>query len=229
MIKFTHVYKTYPGPVHALQDLNLTIEKGEFLFLVGRSGAGKTTLFRMMSAFDKPTSGEVSVMGYSIGRLGHGDVPVFRRRIGVVFQDFRLLKGRSIFENVALPLIITGERPNAIARRVDEILDQVGLRFKTDQIVDQLSGGEQQRVAIARALIHKPGLIIADEPTGNLDPDMSAEIMSLFERANAQGTTVVIATHDISTVRRMGKRVVRLQSGRVAENGGQDVHSIPLG
>jgi cell division transport system ATP-binding protein len=146
------------------------------------------------------------------------DVPIFRRRIGVVFQDFRLLKGRSIFENVALPLIIQSERPTAIAKRVDEILDQVGLKYKFDQLVDQLSGGEQQRVAIARALIHKPGLLIADEPTGNLDPDMSSEIMNLFQKANAQGTTVVIATHDIQTVNKMQKRVLRLKSGQVVES-----------
>jgi cell division transport system ATP-binding protein len=218
MIKFTHVYKTYPGPTHALQDINVSIEKGEFVFLVGPSGAGKTTLFRMMSAFDKPTSGEVGVMGYSINALSVADVPIFRRRIGVVFQDFRLLKGRSIFENVALPLIIQSERPTAIAKRVDEILDQVGLKYKFDQLVDQLSGGEQQRVAIARALIHKPGLLIADEPTGNLDPDMSSEIMNLFQKANAQGTTVVIATHDIQTVNKMQKRVLRLKSGQVVES-----------
>ncbi len=223
MIKFTHVYKTYPGPTHALQDINVTIDKGEFIFLVGPSGAGKTTLFKMMSAFDKPTSGEVSVMGYSINKLTLPEVPMFRRRIGVVFQDFRLLRGRSIFENVSLPLVIQSEKSNQVIKRVDEMLDLVGLRYKGEQTVDQLSGGEQQRVAIARALIHKPGLIIADEPTGNLDPEMTIEIMKLFEKANAQGTTVVIATHDIHTVKRMQKRVLKLKSGQIVESGGAHV------
>lgn len=212
MITFSHVYKTYAGPVHALRNVDLNVDRGEFLFLTGPSGAGKTTLFKMLSAFDRPTSGSVQVAGFDLNKITSSEVPYFRRRIGVVFQDFKLLKGRTIFENVALPLRVLGER-FATTRRVEEILDQVGLRFKLDQIVDQLSGGEQQRVAIARALVHKPELLIADEPTGNLDPDLSQEIIKLFERANAQGTTVVIASHDHELVKRMQKRVIRLKAG----------------
>lgn len=217
MISFSHVYKTYPGPVHALMNIELEVQKGEFLFLTGPSGAGKTTLFRMLSAFDKPTSGRVEVAGYSLNEMTFEEVSKFRRRVGVVFQDFKLLKGRSILENVALPLEIIGNRPQQIRKTVDEMLDQVGLRFKADQLVDQLSGGEQQRVAIARALVHRPGLLIADEPTGNLDPEMSQEIINLFEKANAQGTTVVIATHDHELVKRMGRRVLKLKSGTLTD------------
>lgn len=216
MITFSHVYKTYAGPVHALRNVDLNVDKGEFLFLTGPSGAGKTTLFKMLSAFDRPTSGSVQVAGFNLNKITSSEVPYFRRRIGVVFQDFKLLKGRTIFENVALPLKILGER-FATTKRVEEILDQVGLRFKLDQIVDQLSGGEQQRVAIARALVHKPELLIADEPTGNLDPDLSQEIIKLFERANAQGTTVVIASHDHELVKRMQKRVIRLKAGTLQD------------
>ncbi len=217
MISFSHVYKTYPGPVHALMNVELEVQKGEFLFLTGPSGAGKTTLFRMLSAFDKPTSGNVQVAGYNLSKMTFDEVSKFRRRIGVVFQDFRLLKGRSVFENVALPLEIIGGRPQNIRKSVDDMLEQVGLQFKHDQMVDQLSGGEQQRVAIARALVHRPGLLIADEPTGNLDPEMSKEIINLFEKANAQGTTVVIATHDHDLVKRMARRVLKLKSGTLTD------------
>jgi cell division transport system ATP-binding protein len=215
MIQFSHVYKTYAGPVHALRDVSIEINKGEFLFLTGPSGAGKTTLFRMISAFDKPSSGLVRVAGQDIGEMTSGQVPYFRRKIGVVFQDFRLLSGRTVFENVALPLEIRGERAGSLGKRVDEMLDNVGLLYKKNNVIEQLSGGEQQRVAIARALIHQPGVLIADEPTGNLDPQMSEEIMDLLERVNAQGTTVFVATHDHDLVRRRAKRVVQIKAGQV--------------
>jgi cell division transport system ATP-binding protein len=219
IISFSHVYKTYVGPVHALRGISLEIGKGEFLYLTGPSGAGKTTLFRMISAFDKPSSGKVIVAGYDIGQLTMADAPFFRRKIGVVFQDFRLLRGRTVFENVAIPLEVRGEKSNQIARRVDEVLESVGLVYKKNNYVEQLSGGEQQRVAIARALIHRPGVLIADEPTGNLDPQMSEEIMDLLDSVNAQGTTVFVATHDHDLVRRRAKRVVDIRSGQLTEAG----------
>lgn len=217
MISFSHVYKTYPGPVHALRDVTLTIEKGEFLFLTGPSGAGKTTLFRMISAFDKPSSGLVNVAGHDLGEITSREVPFYRRRIGVVFQDFRLLKGRTVFENIALPLEVRSDRQGNISRKVDEMLENVGLSYKRKNFIEQLSGGEQQRVAIARALIHQPGVLIADEPTGNLDPEKSEEIMDLLERVNAQGTTVFVATHDLELVKRRSKRVLRIQAGQIED------------
>ena len=217
MIKFSHVYKTYPGPVHALRDISIEIQKGEFLFLTGKSGAGKTTLFQMISAYDKPSSGQVEVAGYDLGKIGASDVPFFRRKIGVVFQDFRLLRGRTVFENVALPLEIRGDRQQGLQRRVEEMLDHVGLIYKKNSPIEQLSGGEQQRVAIARALIHQPGVLIADEPTGNLDPQMTEEIMDLLERVNAQGTTVFVATHDHELVKRRAKRSVQIHAGHFSE------------
>ena len=215
MIRFSHVYKTYPGPTHALRNVELEISKGEYLFLTGPSGAGKTTLFRMISAFDRASSGRVEVAGFDLAKLKREDVPLFRRRIGVIFQDFRLLRGHTVRENVALPLRVRGERPALAHKRVDEMLELVGLAYKRDQLPEQLSGGEQQRVAIARALIHQPGLLIADEPTGNLDRELSEEIMDLLDKANAQGTTVFVATHDHDLVRRPAKRVVEIRGGEI--------------
>lgn len=215
MISFSHAYKTYTGGISALKDVNLEIGKGEFVFLTGPSGAGKTTLFRLISAYDKATSGQINICGYNLEEIKINQIAYFRRKIGVVYQDFRLLKSRTIFENVALPLEIRGEKPSYIEKRVHDILEQVSLNFKADQFPDQLSGGEQQRVSIARALVHHPGVLIADEPTGNLDPALSEEIMDLLDKVNAQGTTVFVATHDHEMVRRRGKRVVEIRDGRI--------------
>lgn len=213
MIQFQHVYKTYPGPVHALKNVAFQIEKGEFVFLTGPSGAGKTTLFRMLSAFDRPTSGKVQVGGFDLGRMTRKSLPFFRRHVGIVFQDFRLLRDRSVFENVAVPLLVKGEGRSSIARKVMEALNWVGLGARADQKPNVLSGGEQQRVAIARAIVHRPGILIADEPTGNLDPELSEEIVNLMERLCAQGTTVFVATHDHALVERRKKRTIEIRDG----------------
>lgn len=215
MITFNHVYKTYPGPAHALRDVNLTIKKGEFVFLTGPSGAGKTTLFKLLSAYDKPTSGQVHVSEFSLHNLGRSTVPFYRRQLGVIYQDFRLMGHESVFDNVALPLRILGRQRDEIYARVNQILDQVKLGDKRNALPPQLSGGEQQRVAIARAMIHRPNLIIADEPTGNLDPGLTEQIMDLLENANAQGTTVFVSTHDHDLVRVRNKRVLTIDKGEI--------------
>lgn len=217
MIELSHIYKTYPGPVHALRDINLKIEAGEFVYLTGPSGAGKSTLFRMISAFDVMTSGKAQVAGFDLATMTKNKVAEYRRRIGVVFQDFKLLKNRTVAENISLPLILRNENAHHVHTKVLEMAERTGLADKLDQFPDVLSGGEQQRVAIARALIHKPGLLIADEPTGNLDPQRSEEIIDLFEKACAQGTTVVVATHDHALVGRRHKRTLQLHSGLLNE------------
>jgi cell division transport system ATP-binding protein len=215
MIQFSHVYKTYQGPVHALRDVQLDIQKGEFVFLTGPSGAGKTTMFRLITGFDVPTSGQVKIGSTYINELTSSTLPAFRRQIGVVFQDFKLLRDRTVFENIIMPLELRRERSHVARQKVQEMLEKVGLTFKKDCFPAQLSGGEQQRVAIARALVHQPGVLIADEPTGNLDPELSEEIMDLFERVNSQGTTVFLATHDHDMVKRRNKRVIQISEGKV--------------
>lgn len=215
MISFSHAYKIFSNGYHGLRNVSFEIQKSEFVFLTGPSGAGKTTLFRMISAFDKPTSGRVTVLDQDVAELGNEKVPLFRRKIGVIYQDFRLLRDRSVFDNVSMPLIVRGDSQASIAHRVREVLEQVGLDQRHDSLPEELSGGEQQRVAIARALVHHPEILVADEPTGNLDTRMSGEIFKLLETFNAQGTTVFVATHDSELIRKKPYRVLQIQSGEV--------------
>lgn len=215
MISFSHAYKIFANGYHGLRNVSFEIQKGEFVFLTGPSGAGKTTLFRMISAFDKPTSGRVTVLEEDVATLDNEKVPLFRRKIGVIYQDFRLLRDRSVFENVSMPLIVRGDSQASIDHRVREVLEQVGLDQRMGSLPEELSGGEQQRVAIARALVHHPDVLVADEPTGNLDTRMSGEIFKLLENFNAQGTTVFVATHDSELIRRKPYRQLQIQAGEV--------------
>lgn len=217
MISFHHAYKVFPNGHQGLKNVSFEIEKGEFVFLTGPSGAGKTTLFKLISGYDKPSSGVVEVLGNDVANLRSVEIPYFRRRIGVIYQDFRLLNDRNVFENIAMPLVVRGEKGQNIFKRVSEVLEQVGLDTKHDSFPEELSGGEQQRVAIARSIVHQPGVLIADEPTGNLDHGMSNEIFRLLEHVNAMGTTVFVATHDLEAIQKRPFRVVRIREGQVVE------------
>ena len=219
MIRFEKVTKTYPGPgAPALDGVTVDIEKGEFVFLVGTSGSGKSTALRLILRETRPTSGRVYVAGKEINRLAGWKVPRLRRQIGTVFQDFRLLQNKTVSENVAFALQVIGKSRAEIRRVVPETLELVGLSDKGERLPDELSGGEQQRVAIARAFVNRPMILIADEPTGNLDPTSSVGIMKLLERINQTGTTVVMATHDSGVVDQMRKRVVELGDGRLVRD-----------
>ncbi len=215
MIQLKHIYKTYGADRHALRDLSLQINQGDFVFLIGPSGAGKTTLFKLISAYEKPTSGEMEVCGHSLSQLRLGQVPFYRRKIGFVFQDYKLLKNKTVFENVVLPLEIINNKMIDKNKTTIELLEQVGLADLQDQYPDFLSGGEQQRVAIARSLIHNPDLIIADEPTGNLDPKMSETILQLFFEFAKKGTTFFVATHDHRLITLQQTRVLELTKGQI--------------
>ncbi len=213
MIELENVTMTYPGNKTALKDVSLNIEKGEFVFIVGSSGCGKTTLIKLLLKELDPTSGSIHVAGYNFKKIRTKDVPKMRRKIGVVFQDFRLLKDRTIYENVAFAQRVIQTPARYIRRRVPAMLTLVGLAEKYKSYPRQLSGGEQQRVAMARALVNNPEIILADEPTGNLDPKNSQDIMELLEDINKRGTTVVVVTHDKEVVNQMKKRVITLKKG----------------
>ncbi len=217
MIKFDSVSKRYPGGHEALLNLGFDLGAGEFAFLTGHSGAGKSTLLKLVMCMEKASGGQVIVNGKNLNRLSRRQLPYFRRDIGVVFQDHQLLFDRSVFDNVALPLLVAGYSNEDAARRVRAALDKVGLLKKENQNPIALSGGEQQRVGIARAVVNKPVLLLADEPTGNLDPELSAEIMDLFEQFNQVGTSVLIATHDLGLIDRNKHRVLTLEQGRLAD------------
>jgi cell division transport system ATP-binding protein len=219
VIQLFHVEKRYGGETPALGDVTLEIQKGEFVFLTGPSGAGKSTLLRLVFCAEPPTSGELLVFGRNVSKVRPYSIPYIRRSIGVVFQDFKLLEHRTLGENVAFPLQVKGVRPAEVERRVSAALRGVGLEHRADRFPLSLSGGEQQRAAVARALVGDPALLLADEPTGNLDADRTAEVMQLLEAANARGTTVVIATHDRTLLSRHRKRVVALEGGRVVSDG----------
>ncbi|MBN2369099.1 MAG: cell division ATP-binding protein FtsE [Vicinamibacteria bacterium] len=215
MIQAFHVYKQYDRESCALSDVTVHVNKGEFCFLTGPSGAGKTTFLKLVFREELPSQGQIIVGGRNVTAIPDGQIPLLRRSIGVVFQDFKLLKRRTILENVAFVLKILTVSSKEQKRRAFTALKSVGLHHKMHAYPLQLSGGEQQRVAIARALINDPMLLLADEPTGNLDPDMTMEIMTLFQEVNSRGTTVLVATHDREMIQRLGKRVIALEKGRV--------------
>jgi len=217
MIQLYHVTKRYPPGINALTDISLQVDKGEFIFLTGPSGAGKTTLLRLLFREELPTEGQILVNGRNLSVLPSKKVPHLRRSIGVVFQDFKLIHRKSVFENIALALHVVGVPESGHKAKVLRVLRMVGLQHRMHAYPLQISGGEQQRVAIARALINEPVLLLADEPTGNLDPELSFEIMRLFREINAHGATVVVATHDRELIRKFGRRVIYLETGRIVE------------
>ncbi len=214
MIQMTHVFKTYPSQIAALSDITLEISDGEFIFITGPSGSGKTTLLRILFCAERPTSGEVIVNGVHITQKGFRKIHLLRRTIGMVFQDFKLLQGRTVGENIAFALEVTGHVRKEIKKRVFEILSRVGLREREGDSVLSLSAGEQQRVAIARALVNDPPLLLADEPTGNLDDPMTLDVMQIFTDLHHRGTTIVFATHDMDLIQRYPYRAIYLLNGR---------------
>lgn len=217
MIRFDSVSKRYEGGHQALEDLSFELDRGEMSFLTGHSGAGKSTLLKLLMLMERATEGQVFYEGVNLARISRRQIPYHRRNIGVVFQNHSLLFDRTVFDNVAMPLLVSGHPYQETGRRVRAALDKVGLLSKEKKFPVELSGGEQQRVGIARAVVHKPALLLADEPTGNLDPDLSAGIMKLFSDFNAVGVTMLIATHDIDLIRRMDKREIVLSKGHLID------------
>jgi cell division transport system ATP-binding protein len=227
VIRFDDVTKLYPSQSRpALDGITLEIEKGEFVFLVGASGSGKSTFLRLTLREERPTSGTVFVAGKDVSTLSNWKVPQLRRQIGTVFQDFRLLPNKTVHENVAFALEVTGRPSHVIRRVVPEVLELVGLQGKEERYPSELSGGEQQRVAVARAFVNRPAILIADEPTGNLDPSTSVGIMKLLDRINRTGTTVVMATHDADIVDQMRKRVIELERGQLIRDQARGVYGF---
>ena len=219
MIQFTNVVKTYQQGNNALNGATMQIEDGEFVFLIGPSGSGKSTIIKMITGELKPSSGTVHVNGYSLERIRKREIPYLRRTVGVVFQDFRLIDKMTVYENVAFAMRVVGAKEKEIRERVPYVLELVGLESKMNRHPNEMSGGEQQRLAIARALVNNPSTIIADEPTGNLDPERSFEIMSLLQEINNLGTTVLVVTHAKDLVERFGKRVIAINDGKVVSDG----------
>src|SRR5687768_7375807 len=217
MIEAHHVSKAYSRGVYALRDLSLRVEKGEFVFLTGPSGAGKSTLLRLLLRQEVPTEGTLSVAGHDLAALSTSAVQDYRRALGVVFQDFKLIPTKTVFDNVTFVMRVLGVPVDQQRRRTYQVLKWVGLQHRALAYPPELSGGEQQRIAIARALVNDPQVVLADEPTGNLDPDLSLEIMNLFREINARGTTVVVATHDRELIRRVGRRAITLDHGQIVE------------
>ncbi len=227
MIRVENVSKSYKASTRpALEDVNLEVDKGEFVFLIGASGSGKSTFMRMLLREEAPSSGEIHVANFHVNKLAARRVPKLRQRIGCVFQDFRLLQQKNVADNVAFALEVIGKPRSTIKKVVPEVLDLVGLAGKSDRLPTELSGGEQQRVAIARAFVNRPLLLLADEPTGNLDPDTSQDIMLLLERINRTGTTVMMATHDNHIVDSMRRRVVELSLGKVLRDEARGVYGV---
>ena len=218
LIRIKDVTKTYKNGVNAVYDMNLDIKKGEFVFVIGASGSGKSTLIKMLYREERPTKGEIYVGGVNVAKVKNNKVYKLRRKIGIVFQDYKLLPKLTVYENVAFALEIYGLPTQEVKRKVLKALDLVGLKSRTKSYPDQLSGGEQQRVAIARAIVNSPKLLICDEPTGNLDPDTSLEVMKVIEKINDLGTTVVMATHDREMVNKMKKRVILLDNGKLTKD-----------
>ena len=221
MIKLEHVSKSYSAGIPALNDVNLEIKDGEFVFVVGDSGSGKSTLIKLLLKELEPTEGTIMIDGKILGRIKHKQLPKFRRNIGVVFQDFRLLKDRNVYDNVAFAQKVVGESNSHIKKKVPLMLSMVGLAAKYRSYPKQLSGGEQQRVAIARALVNEPNILLADEPTGNLDNNNAWEIMKLLEKINSRGTTVIVVTHNLEIVKVMKKRVITIKKGTIVSDSKQ--------
>lgn len=228
VLKMTDVSKVYPGGSVALQNVDIHIEPGEFVFVVGPSGAGKSTFIKMLFREVLPTTGSIFVNGVDILLLTPKEIPYMRRQLGIIFQDYRLLPDRTVYENVAFAMEVIETPRRKIKRRVLNVLDLVGLRHRADAYPNELSGGEQQRIAIARAIVNDPIMVIADEPTGNLDPETSWDIMEIFKEINAEGTTIVMATHDKEIVDAMGKRVIAIEDGNIVRDEASGVYGYEL-